>query len=199
MNPLWWPAAAVVGYLLGSVSPAALAARIRGVDLRAGGSGNPGATNAGRLMGRTVGVVVGLLDVLKGYLPTWTFALVDPNLGLVAGIAAVLGHVSSPFLRGRGGRGVATSLGAVLAVEPLWALASLAVFAVVALATRWVALGSMLAAVTLVACAVLSGATWQLLLFVVALATVVELRHVPNVVRRVRGSPRATGDHDARG
>lgn len=187
MSPLWWPTAAVAGYLAGSVSPAALAARLRGVDLRTGGSGNPGATNAGRLMGRPVGVLVGALDVAKGFLPTFLFALVDLELGLFAGVAAVLGHVTSPFLKGRGGRGVATSLGAVLAVEPVWALVSVAAFGLVFLVTRWVALGSMLAAVTLVVCAVVSGATWQVLLFVVALATVVELRHVPNVVRRVRG------------
>lgn len=185
MSPLWWPAAAVAGYLLGSISPAALLARIHGVDLRAGGSGNPGATNVGRLMGRSAGVGVGLLDVLKGFLPTYAFALVDHDLGLVAGVAAVLGHVTSPFLRGRGGRGVATSLGAVLAVEPLWALVIVATFALVFAVTRWVALASMIAAVALVGCALVTRAPWPDVLFVVVLTTIVEVRHIPNVLRRV--------------
>jgi glycerol-3-phosphate acyltransferase PlsY len=189
LSPWWWPAAAGVGYLVGSVSPAAIVARLRGVDLRASGSGNPGATNAGRVMGARVGVLVGLLDVLKGFVPAYAFGLVDHELGLLAGAAAVVGHVTSPFLKGRGGRGVATSLGAVLAVEPVWALVALATFGVTVALTRWVALGSMLAAVALVVCAVVSEAPWPDLVFVLALATVVELRHVPNVVRRWREGP----------
>lgn len=186
MSPLWWPTAAAAGYLIGSVSPAALLARLRGVDLRSGGSGNPGATNVGRLMGPKVGIVVGLLDVAKGFVPTYVFALVDHDLGLLAGATAVLGHVTSPFLRGRGGRGVATSLGAVLAVEPVWALVAIGVFAVVFAMTRWVALGSMVAAVALVGCAAVNRAPWPDLLFVVALAAIVEVRHIPNVLRRLR-------------
>jgi glycerol-3-phosphate acyltransferase PlsY len=186
VSPLWWVAAAVGGYLVGSVSPAALVARLRGVDLRTSGSGNPGATNAARAMGPRVGVLVGLLDVLKGFVPAYAFMLVDHELGLVAGVAAVLGHVTSPFLKGRGGRGVATSLGAILAVEPVWALVSLAVFGLTVAATRWVALGSMLAAVALVVSALVSRAPWPDLLFAVALATIVELRHIPNVVHRLR-------------
>jgi glycerol-3-phosphate acyltransferase PlsY len=192
MSPLWWVAAGGVGYLAGSVSPAAIVARLRGVDIRASGSGNPGATNAARLMGPRVGVLVGLLDVLKGFLPAFAFGTVDHELGLVAGVAAVLGHVTSPFLKGRGGRGVATSLGAVLAVEPVWALVSLAVFGLTLGLTRWVALGSMLAAVALVVSALVSRAPWPDLLFAVALAAVVELRHVPNVLRRLREGPRTS-------
>jgi len=186
VDPLWWVSAGSVGYIVGSVSPAAILARMRGVDLRGSGSGNPGATNAGRVMGVRVGLLVGLLDVLKGFVPAYAFSFVDHELGLVAGVAAVLGHVTSPFLKGRGGRGVATSLGAVLAVEPLWALVSVLVFGVTVGLTRWVALGSMLAAVALVVCALVSGAPLPDLLFVGALATIVELRHVPNVLRRLQ-------------
>lgn len=97
----------VVGYLVGALSPATLLARARGVDLRSVGSGNPGAANAGRALGRRTGVVVALLDIAKGALPAAGFALLDHRAGLLAGVAAVLGHVSSPFLRGRGGKGVA--------------------------------------------------------------------------------------------
>ena len=104
-----WPAvvaAATAGYALGSLSPAAGAARLRGADLRGSGSGNPGATNAARTMGVKVGVIVGALDVAKGYAPVWYFDRYGNPCGQVAGLAAVLGHVTSPLLKGRGGKRV---------------------------------------------------------------------------------------------
>jgi len=184
----WVVLAVVVGYLVGSISPASLIARARGLDLRAVGSGNPGATNAARAMGRRVGLVVGLLDVLKGFVPALVFVPISFDAALAAGAAAVLGHVTSPWLRGRGGRGVATSLGAILAVEPFWALIVLAVFGVVLATSRWVAGASIAAAAALVVVALVDRTSvWQLL-WAVFLAVVVELRHVPNVVRRYRAS-----------
>ena len=129
--------AAVVGYGIGAINPASIIARVRGTDLRAVGSGNPGATNAGRAFGWKVGVLVGFLDGLKGFLPVLAFELLGyPVAGLVAGLAAVLGHVTSPFLRGKGGKGVATALGAILAVQPLWVVPVLAAFGLAFLLTR---------------------------------------------------------------
>jgi glycerol-3-phosphate acyltransferase PlsY len=130
---------AVVCFLIGSVNPATLVARALGRDLRASGSGNPGATNAGRVLGRRWGALVLVLDVLKAYLPTLvvlrTMGLVA---ALVAGFAVVLGHVFSPFLRGRGGKGVACALGTVLAIEPWVALGALVVFGLVKIAVPFV-------------------------------------------------------------
>ena len=128
---LWGLAAALAAFLLGAVNPATLLARALGTDLRSAGSGNPGATNAGRVLGRKWGALVLVLDVVKAYLPTLlvlrTLGLV---LALVVGLAVVLGHVFSPFLRGRGGKGVACAFGAILAVEPVVALAAVVVFGV---------------------------------------------------------------------
>ena len=119
----------VVCFLIGSVNPAFLVARAMGRDLRAFGSGNPGATNAGRVLGRKWGVLVLVLDVLKAYLPTLVVLRTMGTVpALVAGFAVVLGHVFSPFLRGRGGKGAACALGAVLAVEPFVGLAAVVVF-----------------------------------------------------------------------
>ena len=130
---------AVLCFLIGSVNPASLVARALGRDLRSSGSGNPGATNAGRVLGRKWGVLVLVLDVLKAYLPT---LLVLRTMGLVAalvaGFAVVLGHVFSPFLRGRGGKGVACALGTVLAVEPLVGLGALVVFGLVKIVVPFV-------------------------------------------------------------
>ena len=114
--------AVVLGFFVGAVSPATIIAKARHVDLRQG-SGNPGATNAGRVLGVRWGVAVGLLDVLKGLVPTLLALWLGDRLTAYAvGLACVLGHVLSPFLRGRGGKGVATSMGAVLAVFPWFAL-----------------------------------------------------------------------------
>lgn len=184
-------AAAVAGYLAGALSPATVLARRRGVDLARTGSGNPGATNVGRALGRAAGIVVGLLDVLKGAVPAAGFGLADHRAGLLGGFAAVLGHVTSPFLRGRGGRGVATSAGAVLGSMPLLLPVLLGVWAVVVLTTRWVALGSTAAALALPVGAVLLGGRGVTLLWAVAIAAVVLARHQSSIRARIaaRRSP----------
>lgn len=176
-------AAAIVGYAAGSVSPATLLARARGVDLRGVGSGNPGASNTGRALGRRLGVLVAGLDVLKGLLPAVLFGLAAPVAGLVAGVAAVLGHVMSPLLRGRGGKGVATAAGAIVGSHPLWAPVVLLTWALVLAVTRWIALASVSAALSLVAVAVVVGTdrVWAATLFVVIL-----VRHQGNFARRLR-------------
>lgn len=120
-----------VCFAIGGINPATVIGRRRGVDVAAVGSGNPGATNLGRVLGRRWGIAVGVLDVLKGLVPTAVVHLaLGTWLALVAGAACVLGHIYSPYLAGRGGKGVATSLGAMLAVLPWVALAGLAAFLV---------------------------------------------------------------------
>ena len=85
-----WVLAAVVGYLIGSINPASIIARVRGVDYRSVGSGNPGATNIGRALGKRTGILVGALDILKGFLPAIAFTLWTGDLGVgeLAGFAA---------------------------------------------------------------------------------------------------------------
>lgn len=179
----WWSvlAAAFVGYWVGSFSPAALAARLRGADLRGTGSGNPGATNAARAMGPAVGVLVGVIDVAKGFLPAWYFTRYGDPAGQIAGLAAVLGHITSPFLRGRGGKGVATSLGAILAVEPIWAVPVLAGFAVTVAITRRVGMGSVVGTLLLVPASFVWWDGWAGVLFAVGLSTLVLWRHRRNI------------------
>lgn len=149
-----WVAAIVVAFVVGSVNPATMIAKVLGKDLATAGSGNPGATNAGRVLGRKWGVVVGVLDVLKGLLPVLVAGhLFGAHLAYAVGLAAVLGHIYSPFLRGRGGKGVATTLGAILGVHPWVALVVVVVFLLAVVLTRWVAAGSICAAVGLLVAA----------------------------------------------
>jgi len=180
--------AVVVAFLIGSVNPATIAARLLGKDLTASGSGNPGATNAGRVLGRRWGVLVGVLDVLKGLAPTF-FAgqWFGAHAAYAVGLAAILGHIFSPFLHGRGGKGVATTLGAILGVHPWVAIVVLGVFAVAVVLTRWVAAGSIFAALGLLVTAgvVLAGRAPRDLwtgLWLIAIALVVLWRHEKNVI-----------------
>lgn len=143
--------AAAGGYALGSVSFALLLARARGVDLRGVGSGNLGATNVSRALGRRLGVLTYLLDALKGFAPALAAVglTADPAAGAAAGGGAFLGHLFPVWHGFRGGKGVATLSGALLAVAPLAALAAGLSFALTVRATRMVSAGSIAFGVTL--------------------------------------------------
>ena len=181
MTALLLAAALVVSYLLGALSPASMFARRRGVDLTRVGSGNPGASNAGRALGRRTGLAVAVLDIAKGAVPAAVFGAVDHRAGLVAGLAAVLGHISSPFLRGKGGKGVATAAGAILGVQPLWLPVVLVVWLLSLAVTRWIALASVAAAASVLVIALVAGEDrrWAALL-----AVVVIVRHRRNLTDR---------------
>jgi glycerol-3-phosphate acyltransferase PlsY len=145
MSPLLALALIAAAFLAGAIPFGVLLARRRGVDIREHGSGNIGATNVARVLGARDGAIVLVLDALKGALPTtaalaahataWTTVLV--------GFAAILGHCFSPFLGGRGGKGVATAFGVFLVLAPALAALAVGVFLVVLRITRVPALGSL--------------------------------------------------------
>ena len=120
-----------LAYLLGSLSPAYWAGRLNGIDLRTRGSGNLGATNAGRVLGGRWFAIVFAADLLKGVLPVLAARLLDPAhawLGIAAAAAVVLGHVFTCFHGFKGGKAVAASLGALAALAPLVAAGVLAIW-----------------------------------------------------------------------
>ena len=118
---LYWPLLLVGAYLLGSIPFAQVIARIKGVDLREVGTGNVGAGNLSREIGRGWGALAAVLDGLKGLLPVWIARKAGLGLGAagLAGVAAVIGHNWSIWLRGRSGRGLATSAGVLLGLDPV--------------------------------------------------------------------------------
>jgi acyl phosphate:glycerol-3-phosphate acyltransferase len=182
------PVAVVVAFVIGAVNPATILARVLGKDLRGVGSGNPGATNAGRVLGVRWGVLVGVLDVLKGLVPVLLAQhLLGTVTALVVGLAVVLGHIWSPFLKGQGGKGVATSLGAILAVEPWFALVMVVVFGVLVWRVRWVAGASVSACLVLLLLGLLTWFRWIPLgtrdsgAWCVVLALIVIYRHRRNI------------------
>jgi len=148
--------AVALSYLSGSIPFAAIAGRLRGVDLRKHGSGNLGATNVFRVLGWKIGLLVFLADALKGalpvfYLPPRIVSPRDPIVWAIAcGIAAIAGHVRPIFLKLRkGGKGVATAAGVFFALAPIPMAVTFAVFVAVVFATGYVSVGSMMSAIVL--------------------------------------------------
>jgi glycerol-3-phosphate acyltransferase PlsY len=187
----------VVGYLLGSISFAVLLVRvIVGTDIRAEGSGNAGATNVLRAHGKKLALVVALLDVAKGAAAVALVRLVtaDPFWAAAAGLAAVIGHVFPIFYGFRGGKGVATAVGAFLVLAPLALICSLAVFVVVVALTKYVSLGSVIAMVLLPPVAGLMFHSPRPVVTAAAVvALVVVLKHLGNLKRLARGEERKLG------
>jgi glycerol-3-phosphate acyltransferase PlsY len=141
-----------VAFLLGSVPFGVLLARARGIDLKKVGSGNIGATNTARALGKKAGVIVLLLDTLKAWLPTAAalWLRLGPEVAATAAFAAFCGHIYSPWLKGRGGKGVACGLGAFLALAPACAGVAAGVCLLVVVVTRLGSLGSLLGSAALV-------------------------------------------------
>jgi glycerol-3-phosphate acyltransferase PlsY len=186
----------VAAYILGSIPFGVMIARAHGVDIMKLGSGNPGATNVKRVLGSRAGYSVFVLDVLKGLLPGLAARVAFQNpvgpfdaqiVWLLVGFAAVLGHCLSPFLGFRGGKGVATSLGAGFAAAPLVALAAFAVFIVVATVTHYVSLASLLAIASTIAWTILFHQSPQLIPAFVVLTLVAVIRHKANIQRLLAG------------
>jgi glycerol-3-phosphate acyltransferase PlsY len=182
--------AILAAFVVGSIPTGVLVARAKGVDLRKVGSGNIGATNVGRALGKRWAIFVLLIDASKGALPVLllTKDTSDPWLPALGGIAAVYGQVFSIFLRGRGGKGVATSLGAGMALAPLPTLLCLGTFVVVFAAFRIVSIGSLAAVcgfpIFLLLCNL---GTAPRLSFAAAVAVLVIVRHRENLARLRRG------------
>jgi len=181
----------IVAYLLGSISFAVLLVRARtGRDIRAEGSGNAGATNVLRSHGKKLALLVALLDVAKGLAAVLLVRLVtsDPRWAAAAGFAAILGHVFPVFYGFRGGKGVATAVGAFLALSPLAVLVSLALFIAIVAATRYVSLGSVVAFAVLPPIAgLLFHAPRAVVTAAGMTALLILLKHLPNLKRLARG------------
>ena len=149
--------ATILAYLLGSIPTAVwIGKRYYGVDVRDYESGNAGATNTFRVLGKKAGIIVLIIDILKGFLAVYITQLVAQSLGserinivkIVAGASAVLGHVFPLFAEFRGGKGVATVFGAVIGINPLASFIAVLIFVLVLLITKYVSLGSLIGGIS---------------------------------------------------
>jgi glycerol-3-phosphate acyltransferase PlsY len=205
--PVLPPLLIIAAYLLGALPTAYLLVRaLRGIDIRTVGSGNVGATNAGRILGRWAFWCVFLVDLAKGFLPVWGVPRLFPtvqsgNLSLLPvllGLAAILGHNFPPYLGFKGGKGVATSLGVVLALDPPAALAAAFGFVISIYTTRYVSVSSVFAGFVFVlihAASVLAQgrSLWQpqelpMSLLCIVLIAMMTYRHRANFKRIAQGT-----------
>jgi glycerol-3-phosphate acyltransferase PlsY len=208
---------AVAAYLLGSIPFGFLVARAKGIDLRSVGSGNIGATNAMRVLGKPAGIFVLLMDALKGYAAVawlapfifnqfvpadfWTKSFdlharlnLVANFNLLAGVCAVLGHNYTCWLKFKGGKGIATTAGVFLALAPWTLLIALGVFIVALLASRIVSVASMSAAVALPAAVwVMSPQNLFLCIVTTALGVLAIYKHKSNIQRLMAGTENRLG------
>lgn len=191
--------AVLLAYLLGAIPAGSWVARRRGIDIRTVGSGNSGATNVQRTLGWGPGLMVGAFDILKGALAVWVAHRLGLNDGLAAvcGLAAVLGHNFNAFKGFRGGKGVATSFGAMLLIDPQSSLVAFVVAFAVMYLTRYVSAGSLVGAVATLMAAVVLGRPWWELLIVFVIAALMFYQHRENIVRLRAGSESRFGQKPA--
>jgi glycerol-3-phosphate acyltransferase PlsY len=208
---------AIAAYLLGSIPTGYLVARAKGIDIRAAGSGNIGATNAMRVLGKPVGIIVLLMDIVKGYaacaficplIYNWLAphysgmavyfynepAEVKAKFYLIAGIFSVLGHNYTCWLKFKGGKGIATTAGVYLVLAPIELGIAFLVFILAVLTTRYMSVGSILAAMALPAAVwVLQSHNLFLGIVTTALGALAIYKHKSNIKRLMQGTENRLG------
>ena len=190
-----------LGFLLGSLPCGFWLARAKGVDIRKKGSGNIGATNVGRILGKEWGYLVFALDALKGWLAVWLaaeFLQAGDTGSVLTGMAAVAGHVFSPWLNFKGGKGVATSAGVLLGLAPAVLIWTAAIWGISFAVRRIVSISSLLAATAFPFLVMwLEPGRHALLLVAFVLAGLVWYRHRDNLQRLVQGTENGFGKKTA--
>jgi glycerol-3-phosphate acyltransferase PlsY len=178
-------------YFVGSIPFAIISSRVFGLnDPRSYGSGNPGATNVLRSGNKAAAALTLVGDCLKGWLVVWVAGMLgfDTIPAALAGLAAFIGHVFSVFLRFRGGKGVATGLGVIAGLNPLIALASLGVWLLTVLITRYSSVAALMAALTApIATGFVSG-SMAITLIVLVISAILTWRHAANIRRLLDGT-----------
>jgi glycerol-3-phosphate acyltransferase PlsY len=185
----------IAAYLLGTIPFGVIFAKSRGVDVRTAGSGNIGATNVGRTVGKTAGVLTLVCDILKGLLPVAVaqWAGLPPGWVATACLAAILGHIYSPWLMFRGGKGVATAAGVFLAGAPLAAVIGLLGFVVAVKISKRVSVGSLVGVIILPFALWLLGAAPQMTAAGAITALIIIQRHKENIQRLRTGTESKLG------
>ena len=180
----------VAAYLIGSIPTGLLLGKAYGIDVRKEGSGNIGATNLYRTVGRKVGIITLIGDCLKGLLPVLIVkaSTFPPELAAWVGLAAFCGHVFSLFLKFKGGKGVATALGVFLALAPLAVAIAVALFAGLMFIWRYVSLGSIAAAAVMPLAVYLLDGDRTVTVVTCAIALIVIARHHGNISRLLSGT-----------
>ena len=194
----------IISYFIGSIPFGFLITKlVRGVDIRQVGSGNPGATNVVRVLGKPYGILVFILDMLKGFLTVYffdhLFSGYGHNLSLIlCGVGVICGHTFPIFLGFKGGKAAATGCGTFLWLAPVPLFVSVAVWLITVAVSRYVSLGSIISSMVLVACQIVLGKDpfgggLYLTLFSVFISVLIIVRHKPNIKRILNGTENKIG------
>lgn len=194
----------IISYFIGSISFGFLITKaVKGIDIRQVGSGNPGATNVNRVLGKPYGMLVFFLDMLKGFLTVYFFDRLFSGYGhqlalIVCGLGVVCGHTFPVFIGFKGGKAAATGCGVFLWLAPVPLLISVAVWLLVVYFFRYISLGSILSSIALVVCVSVLGKDpfghgLYLTLFSVSIAVLLIVRHKSNIKRLINGTESKIG------
>jgi len=186
----------IASYFIGAIPTGVVLARaFSGKDIRQEGSGNIGATNVTRVLGKKLGALTLVGDLLKGFLPVWVGSYLVSSLNVVClmGCAAFLGHLFPVYLKFKGGKGVATALGVFLYLSPIVILVEIIVFVFVVGIWRYVSLGSLIAAASMPLLLVIIGSPKPVVLLSMAFALLIFIKHKANIQRLLNGTENKFG------
>ena len=187
----------IASYLIGAIPFGLLVGRMAGVDVRSAGSGNIGATNVSRLLGKKLGLITLFLDCMKGFLPIYLSSLLLQDSGdksiytMASGVMAVVGHMFPVYLGFRGGKGVATALGVFLFLSPPAIGISLVVFIAAVAGTGFVSAGSLLASGLFPLWLLLLGQPVNMIITAVIIGSLIWVKHHENIVRLIQGKEKS--------
>ncbi len=184
-----WIILLFISYLIGSIPFGLIISKLKGIDIRQHGSGNIGATNVWRTIGPIQGIMVLMLDASKGI----TGVYLGKSMGiegfeLLTALAAILGHAFPIFLVFRGGKIIATGLGVMLALSPISALIAVIIFSIVVLVSRYVSLGSVIAAVSVPISMLMVNHNSKYILFGILISIIAVYKHIPNLLKIIAGT-----------
>lgn len=181
--------AAVIGYLMGSANTSLIVGRFYSIDIRKHGSGNAGATNTLRTLGKSAAAFVGLGDVLKGVISCLIGLYLAGEMGLmVGGLSAVLGHNWPLYFGFKGGKGIFTSFSVVMMMDWKLGLILLGIFVIIVALTRYISLGSILVAALFPVAALVSGKSGEFVIFAAIIGILAVVRHHANIKRLLNGT-----------
>ena len=176
----------LIAYFIGNISPSTIMAKRQGLDIKKEGSGNAGTTNALRVMGKKAGAITCIVDILKGVVAVLIGTLILGSAGgYLAAICVFLGHVWPIVYKFKGGKGVATAFGAVLAVKPLLALISLGIVAIVVFTSKRMSLGSIIGAIAFAVLSIFLEPGF--FVYACVMAIIMIIKHRANIVRLIHG------------
>lgn len=198
MNVLFFSLTVIAIYFIGAIPFGYLIGKIfKKIDIRNHGSHNIGATNVFRVAGKKYGIICFILDILKGFIPVILISqfyhvqfesfLSVIGLKIILGAAAVCGHIWPLYLKFKGGKGVATTFGVFLAIDPVSVLISFGIWLIFTVIFRIISLSSIIAAVSLPFIQAFNGKSWYVVLFTAVMVTIIVFRHKKNIGRLMQG------------